>query len=325
MSIEPKKAILMRLYQVLFEYSDEAHPLTQQQIIHLLYRDYGIEVERKAIGRNISCLSEMGFEIISNRGGCYLAERPFENSELRLLIDSVLCSKYINATHSKDLIDKLIKFGGNNFKSRVKHVYTVNDRSKTYNQTLFYTIDVIDEAIENSKKIVFDYNKIGTDKKLHKTSPHMVSPYQMIVHNQRYYLMCYEEYWQHISFLRLDKITNVQILDQPLTPIRSLKGYENGINYKELTQSRPYMYADKPERITLTCSEWFFDEIVDWFGLDAQAQKNDDGNITVTLTASCKAMEYWALQYGAYVKVLHPQHLCESIKEKIAIMAQKYS
>ena len=153
----------------------------------------------------------------------------------------------------------------------------------------------------------------------------MVSPYQMIVHNQRYYLMCYEEYWQHISFLRLDKITNVQILEQPLTPIRSLKGYENGINYKELTQSRPYMYADKPERITLTCPEWFFDEIVDWFGLDVQVQKNDDGNITVTLTASCKAMEYWALQYGAYAKVLHPQHLCESIKEKIAIMAQKYS
>ena len=97
MSLEAKKTLIVRLYQVLYEYSDAEHPLTQSEIIDLLDKNYGVEAERKAIGRNVSCLMEMGVDIVNTRKGCYLAERPFENSELRILIDSVLCSRHINA------------------------------------------------------------------------------------------------------------------------------------------------------------------------------------------------------------------------------------
>ncbi|MEG2676430.1 MAG: WYL domain-containing protein, partial [Clostridia bacterium] len=188
-----------------------------------------------------------------------------------------------------------------------------------------YNIDIVDEAIETSKQILFDYNKIGIDKKMHKTKSHKVSPYQMILHNQHYFLMCYEEYWQNVAFYRLDKITNIQLTDTPLTPIRSLNGYENGINYNELATARPYMFADKPERIVLACPEWFFDELVDWFGADVQIEKSNNDMITVTLTASPKAMEYWALQYGANTEIIEPQHLRDSIKEKITALAEKYN
>ena len=108
MSLEAKKSLIIRLYQVLYEYSDAEHPLTQSEIIDLLDKNYGVDAERKAIGRNVSCLMEIGVDIVNTRKGCYLAERPFENSELRILIDSVLCSRHINAGHSRELIDKLI-------------------------------------------------------------------------------------------------------------------------------------------------------------------------------------------------------------------------
>ena len=98
MALEAKKTLIMRIYQILEEYSDDEHPLTQQDIIDLLERDYGIECERKAVGRNLSYLKEMGFEIEGDKKGIYLASRPFENAELRLLIDSVLSSSHINAT-----------------------------------------------------------------------------------------------------------------------------------------------------------------------------------------------------------------------------------
>ena len=110
-----EKTLIVRLYQVLYEYSDAAHPLTQSEIIDLLDKNYGVDAERKAIGRNMSCLMEMGADIVNTRKGSYLAERPFENSELRILIDSVLCSRHINAAHSKELIEKLIKLGGRPF------------------------------------------------------------------------------------------------------------------------------------------------------------------------------------------------------------------
>lgn len=96
-SFEPKKLALIRIWQILKEYSDYDHPLTQDDIARHLESDYGIVIERKAISRNISLLKEAGAEIESGRTGSYLERRDFEDSELKLLIDGVLCSKYITA------------------------------------------------------------------------------------------------------------------------------------------------------------------------------------------------------------------------------------
>lgn len=324
MTLEAKKTIIFRLYQVLYEYSDADHPLTQNKIIELLEKNYGIETERKTIGRNISYLAEMGIDIIGTRKGCYLAERYFEHSELRILIDSILCSRHINPGHSKELIEKLIKLGGRNFKAHVKHVYSVNDWNKSENKEFFYNIDLIDEAIGKRLQVTFDYYKYGIDKKLHKSNSHKVSPYQMILRNQHYFLISYEERWGNISFYRMDKIRNINIEQSPITPLRGIKGYENGINYKELALFRPYMFSDKPEAITLTCPEWFIDEIVDWFGTDVNVKKTDDNTIRVTLTVSPKAMAYWAMQYTDYAEIVSPKHLRDIIKEKLASAVQKY-
>lgn len=135
-SFEPKKLALIRIWQILKEYSDYNHPMTQEDISRHLEKDYGIVIERKAISRNISLLKEAGVEIESRRAGSYLEYRDFEDSELHMLIDGVLSSKYITARHSKDLIERLCGLSNKYFKSSVKHIYSVNDWSKTDNQTV---------------------------------------------------------------------------------------------------------------------------------------------------------------------------------------------
>ncbi len=322
--METKKTLIIRLYQVLFEYSDAEHPLKQNEIIGFLNRIYGIETERKTIGRNISYLMEIGVDIVSTHKGVYLADRPFENSELRTLIDSVLCSRHINVTHSKDLINKLIKFGGQNFKAHVKHVFSIGEWSKSQNPAFFYSVDLIDEAIENNKQIAFDYNKYGVDRKLHKVSTHKASPYQMVLRNQHYFLMAYNENRKDMTFYRIDRISNICILNEKSTPLREIKGYENGINYKEIALSRPYMFSDKAEKITLVCPEMFFDEIVDWFGAEVEVEKGDGETVKVELIASPKAMEYWAMQYCNHIEIVSPRHLRESIREKLLSASEKY-
>lgn len=145
-SFEPKKLALIRIWQILKEYSDYDHPLTQDDIARHLESDYGIVIERKAISRNISLLKEAGAEIESGRTGSYLERRDFEDSELKLLIDGVLCSKYITAKQSKDLIDRLCGLSNKYFRSHVKNIHSVNDWYKTDNQALFYNIELIDTA-----------------------------------------------------------------------------------------------------------------------------------------------------------------------------------
>ena len=136
-ALEPKKLALIRILQILKTHSDFNHPLTQEDISHYLENDYGIFIERKAISRNISLLREAGYEIESTRAGSYLDSRDLEDSELRMLIDGVLSSKYITAKHSKDLIDKLCNMSNKYFRSHVKNVYSINDWSKTDNKDLF--------------------------------------------------------------------------------------------------------------------------------------------------------------------------------------------
>ena len=158
-TLEPKKLALLRIWQILLKHSDYNHPLTQEDIINYLYEEYGIEMERKAIGKNIADLRDAGIEIGSRRAGSYIDSRDFEDSELRLLIDGVLQSKHITAKHSKDLIEKLCGLSNKYFRSHVKNVYSVNDWSKTDNQALFLNIELISTAIEEGKQVHYDYNK----------------------------------------------------------------------------------------------------------------------------------------------------------------------
>ncbi len=321
---EPTKLALVRILQILEQYSDFDHPLKQQDIIDYLDKDYGISIERKAVGRNLSLLKEAGYDIASDRRGSYLAERTFDDSELRMLIDGVLASRYITAKHSKELIERLCSLSNRYFRSHVKNIWSVNEWSKTDNQTLFYNIEIVDAAIEQGKQIAFCYNKYGSDKKLHKTSDQRATPYQMILRNQRYYLIACNEKWKNLGHYRLDRITDIRLTDEPATQLRSLPGHTNGIDYKEYATSLPYMFTDKPEHVEFLADLVIIDQIVDWFGDNARIQSCGD-KLKVFVKASPNAMEYWAMQYLNFVEILSPASLRSRIIANLDAARGKYN
>lgn len=146
-SFEPKKLALIRILQILERYTDSAHPMTHDEITNKLDLMYNVTIERKAIGRNIALLQDVGYDVETTKKGSYLNSRLFEDSELRLLSDSVLASQHITAKHSKALIEKLSTLSNKYFKSHIKNVYSVNDWNKSENVALFYNIEVIDDAM----------------------------------------------------------------------------------------------------------------------------------------------------------------------------------
>lgn len=104
---EPKKLALIRILQILEEHSDKDHPLTQEDLSSMLENDYGIVIERKAIGRNISLLKEAGFDIGSRRAGCYLDTRIFSDDELRMFIAAVNSNKDLTENQREDLVGRI--------------------------------------------------------------------------------------------------------------------------------------------------------------------------------------------------------------------------
>lgn len=165
---EPKKLLILRILDILTEYSDCEHKLRQNDIISLLRRQYGIECERKAVARNIEFLEQAGYDIVSDGAGVYLAGRKFEAGELRFLIDAVLANRNICKLHTKELIKKLTEEGGKYFKNYARHVVNLDDWQKDENRDFFYNVELLCEAIDKGVKVRFFYNGYGEDKKLHR-------------------------------------------------------------------------------------------------------------------------------------------------------------
>lgn len=323
-SLEPKKLALIRILQILEKHSDRDHHLKQEEIAELLDRDFGIVVERKAIGRNLSLLKEAGYDIESDRKGSWLDSRLFEDAELRMLIDGVMSGRHVTAAYTKQLIDKLCSLSSKYFRAHVKYVYSAEEWNKTENKAVFYNIDLADEAIESGKSLEFDYNKYGTDGKLHKTASHTVTPYQMLLRNRHYYLMCGHAKWRDVVFYRMDRITNIRLSDEPVIPLNTMPGYEKGINYQTLTSALPYMLSGKPERVEFFVEKYAVDDVVDWFGKGVTFREKE-GRILASVVANTQAMEYWAMQYLNAVEVISPLSLREKIAANLAAGAEKYA
>lgn len=147
------------------------------------------------------------------------------------------------------------------------------------------------------------------DGKTYNSGHHTGSPYHMLLHNQRYYLMLNDDKYGNICYDRLDKIKNMSILDEDALPLKENKGFEHGINYKNIATGLPYMFSDEQQLIRIKCDKSMVDELNDWFGGGFETQKTDDNHFIATVKASQRAMLYWTLQYNNKVEVLSPKSL----------------
>ena len=210
-----KKMSLLCILKVLQEYSDENHPLTQAQIISKIVNNYGLELERKSIGANIESLIDFGFDIIKTDKGCYLGQREFEPSEVSFLIDAVFSSRSIDSKRSRELAEKISKFLSVNERKKYKYICKSDEIIRTDNKQLFYTIDVLNEAIEKGKKVQFNYNRFYFDKELREkknAKPYVINPYFLINNQGKYYLVCNYDYYDEIANYKVELISNIKIL-----------------------------------------------------------------------------------------------------------------
>ena len=321
-----KKMLNMLILDILKEYSDENHKLTQQEIIRLLRVNYDMECDRRSVKNNILCLKEMGYEI-SMDGGYYLVERDFEDVELRMLIDSVLFSKQLSQRQAKGLIEKLKKQGNRYFPAKVSHISNLPDLQHSDNKQVMYVLDAINDAITEKKKVSFVYNDYGTDFKLHprREESYIVNPYQVVANNSHFYLIGNYDKYDDISHYRIDRITCVKILDEAVKPQKEIKDFEKGFSLPKHMAEHIYMFSGESVPIRLRVNSDLMNELIDWFGRDFRIKKTDDeGILEISFTCNESAMFYWALQYGPYVEVIEPESLRTRIREALREMYERY-
>lgn len=347
-SLQPKKLLIVNILDILRRYTDETHCLSQKEIGDILRRDYGMTADRKAIKRNLMSLLEHGCEIgytetlrqASNPKtgqpeesavlSDFYLKREFTDGELRLLIDSVLFSRYIPYRQRRDLVKKLEGLSSRYFHARVSHVATVPDNTLS-NKQLFYTIEVLDEAITREKQVSFLYQDCGLDKALHprldrdgRPRRYLINPYQMAAVNGRYYLICNYDKYDDVGNFRLDRIADIQLLDSPRKPMKQVRGLEQGLNLPRHMAEHIYMFPGESGPVTFRFPKSMVGEVMDWFGPDISFFDASEDQVTARVEVNLASMRRWALQYALHVRVLSPEPLVQQIWADLHEAAEAY-
>ena len=335
-----KKMIPLCILDILRKHTDEDHTLDQKDIIELLRKEYGLEVERKAIRSNIVKLIEMDFPISykeTEREGNtiwsdYWLERDFTDSELRLMIDGILFSNHIPHKQRMKLVEKIEGLSSEYFKSHVRHIATLPDAGDS-NKQIFNNIAVLDEAIEKKRKVSFQYLDMDTDKKMlpkkeksGEIRTYVVSPYQMAAKDGKYYLICNRDQYDAISNYRIDRISDIKVTDERIRPFKELMN-ANGqdLNLGEYMREHIYMYSGGETRVRFRIVRRMVTDVVDIFGKDVRFEDETDDYVTVSATVTEKAMIQFAQNYAPDVVILEPQRMVDEMKDWIKKVKKVYS
>ncbi len=341
-----KKTLILNILDILRRYSDPDHPLSQKQISDILEKEYYMKADRKSIKRNLSELCDLGYDIefteivrrIPVTDSCtgetsytensiitdYYLNREFSDPELRLLIDGLLFSNHIPFANCKELIEKLEQLSSIYFRSKVRHIDAF-PKTDHNNKQLFYTVDILDEAIEKRRQVSFHYCEYGTDKKLHRRRrpdgslrEYIINPYQMASKEGKYYLICNYDKYNDISNYRIDRIADIKLLDTPSKPFEGLEGAQDmALDLHKYMTEHIYMYSSGNVRVSFGIPTAMISDVIDMFGTEVTFDKEKDGRVTVSALANEQSILQFAKSYAPDVIIISPGTLRQKLTEDI--------
>lgn len=286
---------------------------------------HGIRCERKTVYSDIAALQDYGVDIVSlpgKNGGYYIASRNFELPELKLLIDAVQSSRYLTEKKSRELIEKLCNQCNEHDAKLMRRNVVVSGRVKSMNETIYYNVDAIQEAIAQNRQITFRYFDWDiSGKRRYRDREYAASPYGLCQDNENCYLLAYSQ--RHgITSYRVDRMTDIILLDDKRIPCPELTGKALNEHASRLFQ----MYAGDAVNVKLRFHRDLVNVVIDRFGKDTMLIPDDDGehfNFVVNVAVSPMFLS-WVIGFGSKAKIVHPPEVADACKKLCQAALDQY-
>lgn len=314
-----QKLKLLYLLKILHEKTDESHPMTTKDLIRELSR-YQITAERKSIYDDIGCLTDFGFDIVSSRartgGGYYLASREFELPELKLLVDAVQASRFITEKKSGELIAKLERLAGPYEARKLQRQVLVAGRIKADNESIYYNVDRIHNAIQEDRPITFTYLE-WTVKKVLKPrrdgQRYRVSPLALAWREENYYLIARDEGEDRIKHYRVDKMSRIEAVEGEKRTGTEGFGVRETAEYVNKTFG---MFGGEAQAVTLLLPSAMIGVMLDRFGREIDIRDRGEGLVSVRIKVAVSGQFYgWLCGLGGQVKILAPAKVRQDFQQ----------
>ena len=315
---ENQKLKLLYLKELFETQSDEDHILSMQDIVSYLAAR-GIRAERKSVYADVACLQAFGMDIMLQKGpggGYFLASRPFELAELKLLSGAVQASKFLSERKSVALIEKLSTLCSKYQAAQLKRQLTVRDRVKSMNESVYYTVDRIHEAIARNLQVRFRYFDWGVDGRKHeRPGDYFASPYALVWDNENYYLIAHSE--RHgLTHYRVDKMAKLTITQKP----RFMTEEAKNLDLTRYGKAVFGMFSGQAQQVKLRFQNSLAGVVLDRFGKDAMLVPDGNEHFTFTTEIVVSPVFYgWLAGFGERAEILFP----ESVRAEFAAQCRK--
>ena len=305
--------------------SNEKNPVRASDLIAMLDRNHNIRCDRKTVYSDIAALQQYGVDIVSlpgKNGGYYIASRNFELPELKLLIDAVQSSRYLTEKKSKELIEKLCSQCNEQDAKLMRRTVLVSGRVKSMNETIYYNVDTIQEAIAQNKQIsfrYFDWDFGG--KRKYRDKEYLASPYGLCQDHENCYLLAFSSRYGITSY-RVDRMTDIQLTEENRIPCPELTGKALHDHANRLFQ----MYSGDALDVKMRFHKSLLNVVIDRFGKDTMLIPDGEEHFNFTVKVAISPMFLsWVIGFGAKAMILYPQSVADACKELCMEAMSQYS
>lgn len=309
-----QKLKIFYILDYLQENSHQDHPVRASELTAMLDSRHNIHCDRKTVYSDILALQDYGVDIESvpgRNGGFYIASRSFELPELKLLIDAVLSSRFLTEKKSRELIEKLCSQCSVYDARLMRRDVLVSGRVKSMNETIYYNVDAIQDAITENRQITFRYFDYALDgSRRYRDRDYLASPYGLCQDNENCYLLALSP--RHgVTSYRVDRMSDIVVMEEKREPCPELSGKALIAHANRLFQ----MYSGEETTVKLRFHRSLVNVVFDRFGTDIMLIPEGDEHFVFTVNVAVSPMFLsWVIGFGNKAKVLHPQSVIDQCR-----------
>lgn len=305
-----------RILKYLYENTDENHPVSTPELVRIFTAE-DAHANRKTIKDDMDVLVGEGFDIVTVRSrnhSFFLASRKFEVPEIKLLIDAVSSSRFINAEKTEKLIGKLTSMISKPQAEKVRrHLYA--DHAKSDNLQIYYVVDTITDAINEGKKIYFqyfDYNEAKEKCLRHDGAKYSVSPYALVWDDNHYYMCGYDDDKQMIVNYRVDRMCNTGMTEEDAVPL------PEGFSIDEYVRHQFRMFAGDEVEVTLECRNDMMKYIIDVFGEEVETWTASEETFYAKVNVADSPTFYgWVFPFEGKIRIVGPEEILDKYRSMV--------
>ena len=322
-----QKLKMLYLAKIFYEETDDRHSLTVPEIQEKLTA-CGVNSDRKTLYLDFDELRRYGMDIISTRIGkktyYSLGSREFELSELKLLVDSVQSSRFLTDRKSQSLIRKLESLVSKYEGKQLQRQVMLSGRVKTMNESIYYNVDKLHEAIGAGKQIRFKYFQWNLKKEMELRKGgawYRVSPWALMWDDENYYLVAYDSAEGKIKHYRVDKMLKISLTGEDREGEKAFRTF----NMPRYSKSLFGMYGGEETNVTLEAANGMAGILIDRFGKEIPFIPIDEGHFqTVITVAVSRQFLGWIMALGEGIKITGPERIADQMRQEAARLAAQY-